>query len=65
MTTYDALKLALRLAVTAPTEAKSQTCVALAKSIATALEPEEVERAKVEVEAELDTLLEAIGDDRS
>ena len=60
MTTYDALKLALRLAVTAPTEAKSQSCVALAESIATQLEPEEVERAKVEVEAEVDSLLGVI-----
>ena len=62
MTTYDALKLALRLAVTAPTEATSQTCVALAESIATELEPEEVERAKVEVEAEVDSFLGVIDD---
>jgi hypothetical protein len=62
MTTYDALKLALRLAVTAPTEAKSQLCVALAESIATQLKPEEVERAKVEVEAEVDSLLGVIDD---
>ena len=62
MTTYDALKLALRLAVTAPTEAKSQTCVALAESIATELEPEEVERAKVEVETEVERLLGVIDD---
>ena len=62
MTDYEGLKLALRLAVTAPTEAKSQTCVALAESIATQLEPEEVERAKVEVEAEVDSLLGVIDD---
>ncbi len=65
MTTYEAFKLALRLGVIAPTEEKAQSCVAMAESIATQLEPEEVERAKVEVEAELDTLLEVIGDGSS
>ena len=60
MTHYEALKLALRLAVTASTEKKSQLCVAMAEDVATQLEPEEVERAKVEVEAEMDDFLEKL-----
>ena len=63
MTDYEGLKLALRLAVTAPHEEASQACVAIAEFIATQLEPEEVERAKMEVEGEVDSLLEVVGDD--
>ena len=62
MSTYEAFKLALRLAVTAPDDEKSQACVVLATRIATELEADEVERAKMEVEGEVDSLLEVIGD---
>ena len=62
MTDYEGLKLALRLAVTAPHEEASKACIAMAEFIANQLEPEEVERAKMEVEGEVDSLLEVVGD---
>ena len=45
---YQALVTALKLAVTAPTAAKAQECVEMAKSFASSLSLEEIERAKKE-----------------
>lgn len=45
---YQALVSALKLAVTAPTAAKAQECVEMAKSFASSLSLEEIERAKKE-----------------
>jgi len=45
---YQALVLALKLTVTAPTAAKAQECVEMAKSFASSLSSEQVERAKKE-----------------
>ena len=45
---YDALVLALRLALTAETEEKSENCVFLADEIAARMSPGEVEEAKHE-----------------
>ena len=45
---YEALVLALRLAITAPSEAKAAECVAMAEGIAANLSELEVERAKKE-----------------
>ena len=45
---YEALVLALRLAVTAPTDEKSQECLSMAEGFASKLSELEVERAKRE-----------------
>ena len=45
---YQALVLALRLAVDAPTDEKSQECLEMAKGLASTLSEFEVERAKRE-----------------
>ena len=45
---YQALVLALTLTVTAPTAAKAQECVEMAKSFASSLSIDEIERAKKE-----------------
>lgn len=46
---YEALKLALSLSITAPTDEQAADCLAIAKSLASKLRPEEVEQAKLEV----------------
>ena len=51
---YEALLLALRLAVTAPTEEKSKQCLAMAEEFASKLNDLEVARAKREAEKSLD-----------
>lgn len=51
---YEALVLALRLAVTAPTDEKSQECLSMAEGFASKLSELEVERAKREAERSLD-----------
>tara|TARA_Y100001951_G_C11067191_1_gene144076 strand:+ start:256 stop:426 length:171 start_codon:yes stop_codon:yes gene_type:complete len=48
---YEALKLALSLSITAPTDEQAADCLAIAKSLASKLPPEEVERAKLELAA--------------
>ena len=45
---YQALVTALKLAVTAPTAAKAQECVEMARSFASSLSLDEIERAKKE-----------------
>ena len=45
---YQALVSALKLAVTAPTAAKAQECVEMARSFASSLSFDEIERAKKE-----------------
>jgi len=45
---YQALVLALKLAVTAPTDDKEQKCIEMAKSFASSLSSDQVERAKNE-----------------
>jgi hypothetical protein len=45
---YQALVLALKLTVTAPTAAKAQECIEMAKSFAASLSPDKIERAKKE-----------------
>ena len=52
-TPSEALSLALRLAITAPTEAKAAQCAAMAEQIAASLSPLEVESIKQTIEAEL------------
>ena len=49
-TDYEALVLALTLAITAPTEEKAQECARMGEDIAQRLTPEEVEAAKVEAQ---------------
>lgn len=49
----EALSLALRLAITAPTEAKAAQCAAMAEQIAASLSLEEVESIKQTIEREL------------
>ena len=51
---YEALVLALRLAVTAPTDEKSQECLSMAEGFASKLSELEVERAKREAKRSLD-----------
>ena len=51
-TDCDALVLALRLAITAPTESQAQQCVAMAETIAARLSEIEVQRAKKEAASE-------------
>ena len=51
---YEALVLALRLAVTAPTDEKSKECLSMAEGFASKLSELEVERAKREAERSLD-----------
>ena len=46
---YQALVLALKLTVTAPTAAKAQECVEMAEGFASSLSLHEIERAKKEV----------------
>ena len=48
---YEALKLALSLSITAPTDEQAADCLAIAKSLASKLRPEEVEQAKLELAA--------------
>jgi hypothetical protein len=48
---YEALKLALTLAITAPTDEKCAECVEIAEEIASRLSPEQVEAAKIEASA--------------
>ena len=43
---YEALVMALTLALTAPSEPKFKQCVAMAEAIANRLTPEQVEEAK-------------------
>ena len=50
---YEALVLALELAVTAPTEAKSKDALSIAESIAQSMTEIEVMRAKKEAENNL------------
>ena len=45
---YQALVTALKLAVTAPTDEQAQECVEMAKSFASSLSPEKIQRAKRE-----------------
>jgi hypothetical protein len=47
---YEALKLALHLSITAPTDEQAADCLAIAKSLASKLRPEEVDRATLELE---------------
>ena len=47
-TDYEALVLALTLAITAPTEEKAQECARMGEDIAQRLTPEEVESAQAE-----------------
>ena len=49
-TNYEALVLALRLAIDAPTEGKKEECVSIANDLAAQLSEFEVERAKREAE---------------
>jgi hypothetical protein len=51
-TPSEALSLALRLAITAPTEAKAAQCAAMAEQIAATLTVAEVESIKQTIEAE-------------
>ena len=51
---YDALVLALGLAVTAPNEDKSKEVTAVAELIASQMEPLEIARAKRQVEKKLE-----------
>ena len=51
---YEALVIALRLAVTAPSEEKSKQCLAMAEEFASKLNDLEVARAKREAEKSLD-----------
>ncbi len=51
---YEALVLALRLAVTAPTDEKSKECSSMAEGFASKLSELEVERAKREAKRSLD-----------
>ena len=52
MNHYQALVLALRLAITAPTESKAQECVSMAEQIAQCLTPDDIEQAKIEATRE-------------
>ena len=54
-TPSEALSLALRLAITAPTEAKAAQCAAMADQIAATLPVAEVDSIKQTIERELDT----------
>jgi hypothetical protein len=51
---YDALVLALKLAITAPDDDKSKEVIAMAESIASQMNAEDVERAKQEAGKELE-----------
>lgn len=51
---YEALVLALRLAVTAPTDEKSKECLGMAEEFASKLSELEIERAKREAKRSLD-----------
>jgi hypothetical protein len=46
MSQFEALCMALELAITAPTEKKSQQCVEMAEKVAIGMNEKEVERAK-------------------
>ena len=52
---YEALVLALRLAIDAPTEEQAQRTVAMAEDLASSLSELEVERAKKEVQVNVAT----------
>ena len=49
MNNYEAFVIALRLAITAPTDSKSQECVSMAEQLAQRLTPDEIEQAKQEL----------------
>ena len=51
---YEAFRMGLWLAVTAPTDAKAGDALRIAESIAGHLSDDEIERAKAEVEARID-----------
>ena len=51
---YEAFRMGLWLAVTAPTDAQSDDALRMAESIAGHLSDDEIERAKAEVEARID-----------
>lgn len=51
---YEAFRMGLWLAVTAPTDAQSDDALRMAKSFAGHLSSDEIERAKAEVEARID-----------
>ena len=51
---YEALVLALRLAITAPNDEKSKECLSMAEGFASKLSELEVERAKREAKRSLD-----------
>ncbi len=51
---YEALVLALRLAVTAPNDEKSKECLSMAEEFASKLSELEIERAKREAKRSLD-----------
>ena len=55
MDTYQALVLALRLAITAPTDSKAQECTTLANCLALRLTEDDIERAKIEAGQHLTT----------
>ena len=48
---FEALVISLRLAVTAPTEAKKNACVTIATALAEKMSTDEVEKAKAIVES--------------
>lgn len=50
---YEALVVALTLAVTAPTEKESRECLKMAEELASNLSMEQIEQAKKEVEVNL------------
>ena len=51
---YEAFRMGLWLAVTAPTEEQSDDVLRMAEAIAGHLSDDEIERAKAEVEARID-----------
>lgn len=51
---YEAFRMGLWLAVTAPTDSQSDDALRMAESIAGHLSEDEIERAKAEVEARID-----------
>ena len=49
---FDALVLALKLAITADTDEKAATCVVLAEQIAARMPPNQIEEAKLSAQKE-------------
>ena len=49
---FDALVLALKLAITADTDEKSETCVVLAEQIAARMPSDQIEKAKLSAQKE-------------